>query len=202
MRGAYNLRTMNYGVLLTLGALFLTGTAWGLPCNGQTVTPGDTPAEVTAKCGQAALKEERKVSVKETDKNGTRTTNTAITEWAYEFGPTELMQNYRFEDGRLVQISCVGYGRKLEDRGETCQNGELLAVGDGMVDAYYKCGEPLAKEKKADKVIKTEEEDGTKRWTTLSVSEWTYRYGPGAPGYTLRFEDGKVTDIRTREFGK
>jgi hypothetical protein len=156
---------------------------------------------MTAKCGQAALKEQRNVSVKETDKRGTRTTTTAIEEWTFDFGPEELMQTYRFEDGRLVEIRNIGYGRQPDDRGEHCQNGQLLAVGDSIVDAYVKCGEPIAKEHKPDKVIETRDA-GTKRWTTLSVVEWTYRYGPDLPCYTLRFEDGRVTDIRMREFGK
>jgi hypothetical protein len=201
MRKTCKVAIGQYGVMLTLGTLILAGRALALPCNGQTVAPGDTLAEVAAKCGQAALKEQRNVSVKETDKSGTRTTTTAIEEWTFDFGPEELMQMYRFEDGRLVEIRNIGYGRQPDDRGEHCQNGQLLAVGDSIVDAYVKCGEPIAKEHKPDKVIETRDA-GTKRWTTLSVVEWTYRYGPDLPGYTLRFEDGHVTDIRMREFGK
>lgn len=190
-----------YGVLTTLCTLLVTGTAMGLPCRGLTPVPGETQEEVTGKCGPAALKEHREVTVKETGKQETRTTTTIIDEWTYEFGPEELRQTYYFENGKLASIRNSGYGRMQDDRGEDCQNGQLLAVGDSTVDAYVKCGEPLARENKNDKVTEIEE-NGTRRQTIVSVVEWTYRYGPDLPGYTLRFEDGKTTDIRTREFGK
>ena len=80
-------------------------------------------------------------------------------------------------------------------------NNTIVAIGDTPVDAYLKCGEPLAKEKREEKIVKTMEGE-IKRRTAVSVVEWTYRYGRNAPGYTLRFENGKVTEIRTREFGK
>lgn len=41
----------------------------------------------------------------------------------------------------------------------------------------------------------------TRRWS-VPVVEWTYRYGQGVPGYTVRFEDGQAVQVRTREFGK
>lgn len=82
-----------------------------------------------------------------------------------------------------------------------CRNGEGLAVADTMVDAYLKCGEPLAREKRADKVVESSDGEITRR-TSVAVTEWTYRYGRDLPGYTIRFEDGRATDIRQREFGK
>jgi Protein of unknown function (DUF2845) len=84
---------------------------------------------------------------------------------------------------------------------DTCRNGESLAIGDSTIDAYLKCGEPLAKEKRENKVIENDE-GVTKRRTFLSVVEWTYRYGRDLPGYTVTFENGVTAKIRTREFGK
>lgn len=186
---------------LSLFLFFPAGKVLGLPCRGQIVNTGEAMAEVAAKCGEAALKEQRTVSVKETDKSGTLATTTTIDEWTYDFGPEELMQMYRFENGKLTEISSIGYGRPHDDQGENCRNGQLLAVGDTAVDAFLKCGDPLMKEKKEDKVTETED-GGTKRWTAVSVVEWTYRYGPDLPGYTLRFENGKVVEIRQRKFGE
>lgn len=37
---------------------------------------------------------------------------------------------------------------------------------------------------------------------TVPVVDWTYRYGPDLPGYTIRFENGIAGEIRVREFGK
>lgn len=188
-------------VMLTLGSLLFAGAALGLPCKGETVYTGDTMEEVAAKCGEPILKEKRVVSVMETDEKTTHSTITTTDVWTFNFGPAELMQSYTFENGKVADIRCVGYGLVQDFNVDNCRNGELLAVGDSAVDAYSKCGEPVAKETRPDKVIETEEGQ-IKRRTTVPVVEWTYRYGPNAPGYTLRFENGLVTDIRTREFGK
>lgn len=189
-------------LILTAAALLIAVNAMGLSCNDQPVNVGDTKEEVAAKCGEAMFKEERTAKVEEIDKNGIRSSAaTTIDEWTFDFGPEEPMLSYRFENGKLAEIRSVGYGRLHDDPADTCRNGELLAVGDSSLDAFLKCGEPISKEGLADKV--TESASGVKkRLITVPVVEWTYRYGPDAPGYTLRIENGVVTKIRTREFGK
>ncbi len=182
-----------------LFCLLLAANAFGLPCKDQTVNIGEIMNEVAAKCGEAALKEQRTVKVEEADEDGTSSTITTIDEWTYDSGPDEVMQSYRFENGKLRKIRNVGYGT-LRDF-DTCRNGEKLAVGDNAVETYLKCGEPLAKERRDDKVIESES-SGKKRRTFIPVVEWTYRYGPNAPGYTVTFENGVAAKIRTREFGK
>lgn len=194
--------TVSYLAMLTSALLLCAGNALALPCKGQAVNIGDTTKEVAAKCGEAMLKEQRKVKVEETEESGTHgvATTTNIDEWTYNFGHDELMQSYHFENGKLVEISAPGYGRHPDDMADTCRNGELLAIGDSYLDAYLKCGEPIAREKLPAKVTITTE-DGKRRVTSVPVVEWTYRYGPDAPGYTLSIENGVVTGIRTREFG-
>lgn len=188
--------------LLIAALILLTGNARALPCKGLIVNVGDTEGEVAAKCGEAMLKEQRTVKQEETDESGASTsTTTAIDEWTFDFGPDELMQTYRFENGKLVDIENIGYGRLPDATTDTCRNGELLAVGDSSRDVFLKCGEPLAKVPQEDKVVETTIGGRTRR-KTVPVSEWTYRYGPDAPGYTLRIENGTVTEIRMREFGK
>jgi hypothetical protein len=186
--------------------LFLSGNALGLPCKGQTVNIGETEHEVTAKCGEAAFKEQRTVTVEETTTQATgtsitTTTSTTIDEWAYDFGPEELIQSYRFEKGILKDISSRGFGPTHDFSIDACRNGEALTVGDSTVETYVKCGEPIAKEKLKNKVIESDY-GVTKRRTTIPVVEWTYRYGRDLPGYTITFENGVAVDIRTREFGK
>lgn len=174
----------------------------GLPCNGQAVNVGDTMDEVTTKCGEAMFKEERTVKVEEIDQNGTRSSAaTTVDEWAFNSGQGELMLSYRFENGKLAEIRSIGYGRLPDDPADTCRNGELLAVGDSSLDAFLKCGEPIAKERLAAKVVESAS-GGERRLITVPVAEWTYRYSPDAPGYTLRIDNGVVTEIRRREFGK
>ncbi len=190
-----------YMVTATIGALLAVAPAFGFPCKGDGVTIGDTPEIVTKMCGEAMLKEKRVVTVKETEGKVTSTTVTKIEEWIYTAGPTELMQSFRFENGKLMDIGSPGYGPVQDFSVDNCRNGEFLAVGDTPLAAFMKCGEPLGKENKADKVTETVVGD-VKIKTTVSVVEWTYRYGPDLPGYTLRFENGVVVGIIPREFGK
>jgi len=193
--------------MLTLCFLLVTDTAHGGSCKDAAVTTGDPLAEVTAKCGEPMLKEERTVKVEETvkDKKGihTTTTTTTINEWVFNSGPTEQMQMLRFENGKLAEIRNIGYGLLNDPANDTCRNGELLAVGDTTIETFLKCGEPLGREKQADKMTETESESGdTKVKTTVGVVEWTYRYGRDLPGYTVRFENGTAADIRPRKFGE
>jgi hypothetical protein len=193
--------------MLTLCFLLITDTAHSGSCKDVEITAGDPLAEVATKCGEPMLKEERTVKVEETvkDKKGVHatTTTTTINEWVFNSGPTEQMQMLRFENGKLAEIRNIGYGLLNDPANDTCRNGELLAVGDTTIETYLKCGEPLGREKQADKVTETESEGGdTKVKTTVSVVEWTYRYGPELPGYTVRFENGAAAVIRTRKFGE
>lgn len=202
---------MNHGKLhgvviaaavLVSAVIGMAGTALGLPCKGWLATTGDSMEEVAGKCGDAMYKEQRVVKQEITETNGSVSNTTAVVDlWAFDFGPDELMQSYRFENGKLVEIDNIGYGRSPESTDDTCRNGESLAVGDTSIETFLKCGEPLAKEPQADKIIETKSGGETRR-TTVPVVEWTYRYGPDLPGWTLRIEDGKVTEIRKREFGK
>jgi hypothetical protein len=209
-RRAFDIKYVRFLMtVLFLLHLFLSGNAFGVPCEGQTVNIGETMKEVTAKCGEAALKEQRTITVEEITTEGTGTaatttttkTTTIIDEWTYDFGPEEVVQSYRFAKGKLKEISNKGFGAVHDNSIDTCRNGEALAVGDSTVDTYLKCGEPIARENRKNKFI--ESDDGvTKRRTTVPVVEWTYRYGRNAPGYTVTFENGVAVNIRTREFGK
>jgi hypothetical protein len=179
----------------------LTGEVRAFPCKDETPTLGESLENVAADCGEAALKDQRTITVEEKDQGGTHRTVTRIVEWTYDPGPEELVQSYRFENDKLVDISTHGYGTVRDFSIDTCHNGEALSVGDSIIETYLKCGEPIAKEMLKGKIIESES-DGIKRRTTLPVVEWTYRYGPNAPGYTVTFENGQATDIRTREFGR
>ena len=192
-----------YGVLIPVFIhLLIAGNALGLPCRDQVVNIGETMSEVASKCGEAAFKEQRSVTAEETiGKEAVTVTSATIDEWTYNFGTDEPAQTYHFQDEKLVKISSNGYGIVRDFSIDTCGNGKSLAIGDSTFEAYLKCGEPIAKEKRRSKVI--EDDYGVmKRRTTVSVVEWTYRYGPDAPGYTVTFENGVAAMIRTREFGK
>ena len=182
--------------------LFLAGNAFCFPCNEEPAYPGDTMKQVAAKCGDAVLQDRRTVTREEENEDGVKSsTVTNIDEWTYDVGSQELAQSYRFENGKLVEIRNRGYGRARDFSIDTCRNGGSLSIGDSMIDAFLKCGAPLSRDRLKSKI--EENEDGAiKRRTFVPVVEWTYRYGPDAPGYTVTFENCVATGIRTREFGK
>ena len=57
-----------------------------------------------------------------------------------------------------------------------CDEG-VVNIGDRDVDVQEKCGEP----------------------DSQNMNEWVYDFGPGQPGYTLIFKDGKVVRILENE---
>ncbi len=203
------MRTVHYknskmkflALILFLFPFCFAGSVLGLPCNGKVVNVGETREEVAAKCGEAALKEQRTVKVEEVTEQRTSTTVTTIDEWTYYSGPEEPVQSYRFEKGKVIEIINNGYWAVQDFSVDTCRNGEALAIGDGTVETYLKCGEPISKERLANRVIESEY-GMVKRRSILPVVEWTYRYGPDAPGYAVTFENGVAVKIKQVEFGK
>ncbi len=191
-------------LMVTIPFLFsvlITGNALCFPCSEEPAN-GATKGEVASKCGEPMIKDERSIKVEETYEEGEVVeTSKEITEWTYRSGPDNLVQLFHFEDGHLVQIKNVGYGKVNDFTNDMCRDGESLRVGDTLAEAILKCGEPLAKETRDARIVETEI-PGKIRRTFVPVVEWTYRYGPDAPGYTVTFENGVAVNIRTREFGK
>lgn len=181
--------------------LFIAEKGLCYPCTEDPAN-GETRGEVTAKCGAPMSTESRTIKIEETDEQGKVSTTTKdVTELIYGSGPDNLVQLFRFEDGHLVQIKNVGYGKINDFTNDMCRNGESLRVGDTTAETFLKCGNPLAREPREPSIVETEI-PGKIRRTFVPVVEWTYRYGPDAPGYTVTFEDGVAVKIRTREFGK
>ncbi|QWV93603.1 DUF2845 domain-containing protein [Geomonas oryzisoli] len=162
---------------------------------------GQGMAEVAAVCPQPTLKEHRDLWEELSEGQKKTRSTTTYDRWVFDTGPQEFMLSLVFLNGKLAEIGNLGYGSMRNPMMPECRNGEGLVVGDTMVDAYLKCGEPLAREKRGDKIVVSVEEEVTRR-TSVAVEEWTYRYGPELPGYTLHFENGVAAEIRPREFGK
>lgn len=189
-------------VIAAAVAAFLTcpGRVEAAPCN-QEILVGQPMDEVAALCQVPTLKDKRDLWEEESDGKTKKRTTTTYEEWTFDTGAQEFMQSIIFLNGKVAETRLLGYGSMRDPMMPNCRNGEGLAVGDTMVDAYLKCGEPLSREKQADKVVESTDGEITRR-TSVAVTDWTYRYGRDLPGYTIRFEDGRATDIRQREFGK
>lgn len=97
-------------------------------CGNKLVLPGDSMHEVKARCGDpddAMHRTEVRKTVNRVsgpcpdNVNGVKCSSSAvdsvevaIDEWTYDFGPDRLIQELRFEDGKLVSITNRGYGSK------------------------------------------------------------------------------------------
>lgn len=170
------------------------------PCKDELLV-GQPIEEVAKICDAPTLREHRDLWEEVIEgKNKTRR-STVFEEWVYDTGAQELMRSLVFLNGHLSEIRFLGYGSMRDPMMPECRNGEGLAVGDSMVDAYLKCGEPLAREKRSEKVVESVEGEVVHR-SSVAVVDWTYRYGPGRPGYKVRFENGQASEITEREWGK
>ncbi len=76
-------------------------------------------AEVLTRCGQPTSQSTRSERRLVRQRGGLpgqpivfeREVFITVDEWVYNFGPTQFMQLLAFEDGRLVRIQDLGYGR-------------------------------------------------------------------------------------------
>jgi len=97
-------------------------------CNSYVIEVGMHKLELSQRCGAPASAssriERRTVRVKQRALPGVypqnspnqvveveRETETTIEEWIYNFGPSQFMQRVVIEDGRIKEISDLGYGR-------------------------------------------------------------------------------------------
>lgn len=198
---------IKWGFCIAVGAAWVAalslpfaGTAHAAACNDEIVM-GQPMEDVARICPQPTLKDHRDLWEERWEGKKYSRSTKVYDEWVFDTGQQEFMQSLVFWNGKLSEIRSLGYGSMRDPMMPDCRNGEGLMTGDTMVDAYLKCGEPLAREKRENNVVVSVDGEITTR-SSVSVVEWTYRYGPTLPGYTLRFENGVATEIRQREFGK
>jgi len=163
-------------------------------CGDRIVAPGDTMASVLAKCGEPAFREMREdVSTEAYRADRTPVNFVTTEEWAYNFGPHQLLRFLRFQGDRLAVIETGGYGYDEQDLGRNCGDGRNISPGDRKLEVFVKCGAPM--------------EGGTVNDATgggvapPESDEWTYNFGPDRFLYIVRFRHGKVYDVRTGGYG-
>jgi len=90
--------------------------AWALYCGHRLVSPGETQTTVWYKCGapDTTTWQVHYRAVREVDAFGTVQTTAyvpvVVEVWVYNFGPRRFLQEFSFEDGRLIGIEPLGYG--------------------------------------------------------------------------------------------
>jgi hypothetical protein len=106
--------------LLALMLFFLvclgTVPAWALRCGNRLVDLGEPSAAVLQKCGTPDTTERRVIYRVLPDADAFGSVRSlvyvpvVIDVWVYNFGRQRFMQEFSFEDGRLVDIQSLGYG--------------------------------------------------------------------------------------------
>ncbi len=113
--------------ILVFSLLWLVSSwqaAWAFYCGQYLVTEGDYMYQVLQKCGEPdfwdSRVEYRSVVIRSPyNKPGMdliREEPVNIEEWTYDFGPHRFVQWLYFENGRLLLIKDLGYGRLYNRR--------------------------------------------------------------------------------------
>jgi hypothetical protein len=165
-------------------------------CGERIIAPGDSRAAVLEKCGEPAWREVREDTVTEAFLADRTPVNLVTTEeWVYNFGATALIHFLRFQEDRLAIIETGGYGYDDPTFGQNCADGKIISLGDSRFDVLVKCGTPQESGRF------DVDQDGQREHALLDGNEWTYNFGADRFTYTIRFRNGRVTDIRTGGYG-
>jgi hypothetical protein len=99
-------------ITVTTGA-----AALNFQCGNKLVSEGESPPEVVAKCGEPTRIDRSTIVRSSTGWIGNQSgvSNSIQVEipvevWLYNLGPDRLMEQLRFEGGRLVRIESLGFG--------------------------------------------------------------------------------------------
>lgn len=80
--------------------------AQSMRCGSALITEGTSQAKVAALCGQPA----QVVHPPAYDAVAPGVSDVQEEFWIYNFGPNKLMQRIRFRNGRVANVTSVGYG--------------------------------------------------------------------------------------------
>jgi hypothetical protein len=105
------------GFLFLLISASLPSLCWadGVRCGSRIFTVGDSSAEMGDTCGPPAqisrftvdgVTGSVRAGVRAQDSSG----ETLVEIWTFNFGPSQLMQRVRIENGVVVKIESLGYG--------------------------------------------------------------------------------------------
>jgi hypothetical protein len=87
-------------LLMTILCVPSLAGAEGLRCGSRIIERGSSSAELASFCGDPV-----QVSKPSSDLDQIQ-----VEFWTYNFGPNQLMQRVRIENGVIVQIDSLGYG--------------------------------------------------------------------------------------------
>jgi hypothetical protein len=101
--------------LLAVGLLPAPASA-AMTCGNRIIDKGTSSAEVTSFCGPptqidrtAAYRRGATTAARDSEPTETGA-DVQIEFWTYNFGPNQLMERVRIEDGVVVEVQSLGYG--------------------------------------------------------------------------------------------
>ena len=101
-----------------LASISWDANAQAMRCGNKLITQGDSIAKVATLCGDPSQVDHTSIvrSTASTFVNGRwvqsggAQVEIPVEVWLYNFGPDKLMQQIRFEDGRVVKIETLDFG--------------------------------------------------------------------------------------------
>jgi hypothetical protein len=123
-----------------------------------------------------------------------------IDEWTYNLGPNDFMRVLNFVNGKLVDIREGGYGNTGGKSSDSPCDEKKITLGDTKGEVVMKCGEPAWKDSRQEEMIEQIDAD-TKRKVTVTIDGWTFNFGPNRFTRILTFENNKLVDIKTGDYG-
>jgi hypothetical protein len=98
------------------------------------------------------------------------------------------------------------------DEGFRCKSGRLVSVGDAMKDVRDRCGDPdeaftrtekrKIKHKYTRRIGNVEESVVEEQEVEVPLDEWTYDLGPRSFTRYVTFENGRVIQVATGDYGR
>lgn len=166
--------------------MLLMGRAGTLfACDAPAVSIGQTKEEVKAKCGTPIWVEKRKGDLAaERHPLEKRRSSRSVEEWYYNLGSQEFIRILQFEEGRLAAIETGDYGWTGDPAVDFGCERAVLPSGASKVEVRVRCGKPTSMQKKKG-----------------PYETWLYDLGPSRFVRMYEFQNGRLVNVKTGEYG-
>lgn len=184
--------------LMMLGAMGCSAPAEArdtLRCGARLVQVGASPAEVLARCGKPAFRDDWGATLIEGLGQPPM-----IEQWVYDFGPHQLIQVLLFRDQQLHSIASDGYGLSHQPRGG-CRPTDIVP-GLTKYRLLARCGEPTRRA--AAHVLAPlrlpregiyDPRHHAPRVVEVYREQWLYNFGPATLLRELTLDNGRVVSV-------
>lgn len=101
-----------------------------------------------------------------------------------------------------VLVTAFHSGAFASDTGTMSCKGGIVSIGDTPGEVVSKCGQPASASQREKKIVADGTKTDTSRTvTTVAIDDWIYNFGPNQFQYQLLFENGRVSNIMSLDYG-